>query len=150
MDFIIILSFVAITAGGILSAFTARTPSRLTMWVVAYLVLVVGIVQLGLAYSWLALKLPTNTIVLAAFVFYNFGNVAVIIGTIKKGRSHWAKYLVRRGGILLAFSMLGLISNAYGVALSWTAVLFYTLTTVILVSMPVGLILATKHNDKKQ
>lgn len=148
MNFIIILSYFAIIAGGVLSAFTARTPTRLTMWVVAYLVLVAGIIQLGLSYSWLALKLPTTAIPLSAFIFYNFGNAAVVIGRVLKGRSRWAKYLVFRGGALLAISMIGLIWSAWGVTLSWTSVLFYTFAVVILVSMPIGLTLSARRNSR--
>ena len=145
MNFFIIFSFLAICAGGTLAAFTARKPSRFIMWLTAYLVLIVGIAQLGLAYSWLELNLHTGWITIAAFIVYNFGNLAVILGRALKSRTRWAKYSVYKGGLLLAISMAVLLYGAHGVALSWTSVLFYALTITILVSMPIGLMLSSRR-----
>lgn len=148
MNFFIIISFLAICLGGVLSAFTARKPTRFVMWLTAYLVLIVGVAQLGLAYSWLELNLHPGWVTIAAFIVYNFGNIAVMLGRSLKGRTKWAKYFVYKGGVLLAISMAILLWGANGVALSWASVLFYTLTTIILVSMPIGLVLSSRRRNK--
>ena len=145
MNLFIILSFLAICAGGVLAAFTARKPTRFIMWLTAYLVLIVGVAQLGLAYSWLELNLHTGWITVFAFIVYDFGNIAVILGRALKGQTKWAKYFVYKGGVLLAVSMAILLYGAHGVALSWTSVLFYALTIIILVSMPIGLMLSSRR-----
>lgn len=147
MNFFIIFSFLAICLGGVLAAFTARKPNRFIMWLTAYLVLIVGVAQLGLAYSWLELNLNTGWLTLAAFTIYNFGNIAVITGRALKGKTKWAKYIVYKGGALLAVAMAALLWGAHSVTFSWPAVLFYVLTIIILISMPIGLTLSSRRNN---
>lgn len=139
------IGLLAIAAGGLLAAFSAGHPSRLASWTSAYLVLVVGLVQFGLAVGWQRLGGPAAGVTVAAFLLYNLGNAAVIGGRILKGRSLQALRLVRLGGALLAISMLALIWSIRHATASWTLAWFLALTIVILVSMPIGLTLSARR-----
>lgn len=140
------LSLLAITAGGVISAFTARKPSRLTSWVSAYLVLVVGIIQFGLVSLWNQLGQPGGTITLLAFIAYNLGNLAVVIGTILKRRAA----LVNLGGMLIALAMVLFLTIPWGTKLSWALIGWIALAVVILVSMPIGLVLSSLRRSTPQ
>ena len=140
------LSLLAITAGGVISAFTARKPSRLTSWVSAYLVLVVGIIQFGLVSLWNQLGQPGDTITLLAFIAYNLGNLAVVIGTILKRKAA----LVNLGGMLIALAMVLFLTIPWGTKLSWALIGWIALAVVILVSMPIGLVLSSLRRSTLQ
>lgn len=144
MDFFIAVAIVAIVAGGVISAFSARRPSRFVMWLTAYLVLVVGIVQIGLVFSYRLMNLPTEWPIALGFILFNLGNLAVMFGRWLKGRSSRARFIVYTGGILLAIAMIIMGGLAFTVSFSWTQVLFLSLVIIILVSMPIGLILSAK------
>jgi len=138
------LAIIAIITGGMLSAFSARTPSRFIMWATAYLVLVVGIVQLGLVFGWQLLELPHTLIGVSAFILFNLGNSAVLWGRWLKGRKESARIIVYIGGVLLAISMMLLGGAALSAHPSWALFPFLTLVVIVLVSMPIGLVLSTR------
>jgi hypothetical protein len=118
------------------------------VWLVAYLVLVEGLVQFGLSRGWQQLGLPTDGLALLAFLFYNIGNGAVMSGRILKSRLPRALSLINLGGALLAVSMLLLAYAVRHTAFSWNLAWFLGLVVIILVSMPVGLLLSARRSNK--
>jgi hypothetical protein len=140
------IGLLATAGGGLLAAFSARRPSRLVLWLVAYLVLVEGLVQFGLACGWQRLHLLA-VVSVAAFVLYNLGNGAIIAGRVLKGRTRYDSSLVNLGGALLAVSMLLLVWAVHRVAASWTLAWFLALVLTILISMPVGLTLSAHRKS---
>jgi len=139
------IGVLAVAGGGLVAAFSARRPSRLVLWLVAYLVLVEGLVQFGLATGWQQLGSFAGGPALAAFLLYNLGNASVIVGRTLKGRTPRALLLVRLGGALLAVSMLLLLWSVRHAAGSWTLLWFLALVVIIFISMPVGLLLSARR-----
>lgn len=78
----VIFGFAAIAAAGLLAAVTASISQRQILWAIAYLVLVVGIAQIGLGagQAWLAERPIGAPLLTAQFVAFNLGNAGVIGG----------------------------------------------------------------------
>ncbi|QDQ98597.1 hypothetical protein [Tomitella fengzijianii] len=134
----------AVVGAGVLAAATASRPTEFTVWANAYLVLVVGVVQivLGLAAGVLAVRPAGAAVVASAFVLFNAGSALVITGTGLDGVVGWNVALVDVGGAALIPAMglfLYLVRGARSGA--WLH-LYRIVVAVILVSMPIGLILA--------
>lgn len=74
----------AIIAGGALSAALAHAPTRPVMWLVAYLVLVVGIAQiaLGAGQSRLAWRALSPALLTSQWLLFNCANGLVIAGRL--------------------------------------------------------------------
>ncbi|MEO7350129.1 MAG: hypothetical protein ABIW32_09790 [Terrimesophilobacter sp.] len=74
----------AIILGGLFSAATARLASYHSAWFVAYLVLVVGVAQvgLGLGQGRLATKPLTVAVLFAELLLFNIGNAGVVLGSL--------------------------------------------------------------------
>jgi len=148
MEFFGIVAALAIVTGGTISAFTARRPTRFAMWVTAYLVLIVGVVQAGLLFGWQQLGSPLLGWAATAFVLYNLGNIGVIAGRWLKGKESWARYIVYGGGALLGIAMLILGGLSLTVTFSWVHAILLAFIVIILVSMPIGLWLSARsHKD---
>lgn len=139
------LGIVAIAAGGLVSAFGAHRTSRRLSWAVAYIVLVTGLLQLGFAFG-LTRAVPNAPFwsVVWAFVTYNLGNAAVLVGTICHD-SPRCRGLVDIGGCLLAVSMMLLLFAAWEAPASWELIIFFGSVLVVLVTMPIGLLLSRRH-----
>lgn len=145
----VLLGVACVVAGGLVSAATALSPSEHGAWAAAYLVLVGGVAQVGLALgqALLAPRPPSPAVVRAEFAAWNLGNVSVLVGTL--ARLPWLLYL---GGVLLVVA-LGLVvlgvpgrrgaaSAAPRWRLDWPLFAFRALVMLLLVSIPVGLVLA--------
>lgn len=78
------LGTVAVVGGGALAAAVAYHPTEHLVWMVAYLVLVVGTVQwvFGAGQAWLAERAPRAPTVWGQWLVFNLGNAAVIGGTL--------------------------------------------------------------------
>lgn len=74
------------------------------MWLVAYLVLVVGVAQgvLGIGQAWLAPMPPSTLLLTGQWCLFNAGNAWVMAGTLQT-QSAWVS-----GGALLLVISLGL------------------------------------------
>jgi|GEM_PF-1110129 len=140
------ISALAIVIGGLLSAFTARRPTRVTAWASAYLVLVAGSMQLGLVAAWQQLGRPEATLVLLALLAFNLGNIAVMIGTVRKRQLQYYRLLVDGGGVCIALAMALLLTAIRTVPVSGLLIAFIGLVVIILVSMPIGLMLSARRH----
>ncbi len=140
-----IVGALCIIAGGLLAAVTPSTPTQNTAWTTAYLVLVGGAAQVGLGLGRAVVASGTSAPVVAVQVAgWNLGNAAVLIGT-------WLGLtaLLDRGGALLLATLVlmtrGLRPSqtwpAGGVG-AWCLLGYRSLLLILLVSIPVGLVLA--------
>src|SRR5699024_4635774 len=75
----------ALLVAGFTAAAIAHAPTRLLVWMVAYLVLVAGVAQgvLGLGQALLPVRLPSRRWRVAEWILFNLGNVGVIAGTLR-------------------------------------------------------------------
>jgi heme A synthase len=91
-----------VVAGGFLAALVAADPARAAVWSAAYLVLVVGVVQLSLGAGQilLATEIPSLALIGAEWIVLNAGNAAVIAGTLVENPP-----LVGVGGFLFATAL---------------------------------------------
>lgn len=144
-----LLGILAILAGGILSAFSAKKPSRQTAWASAYLVLVVGLAQAVIGIILYAINTDSAFWVVLAFVAYNLGNASVLVGTIGRYRNKSYRKLVDIGGVLLVISMIALLVAVHRAAMSWQLVVLYVIMLTIIVTMPIGLILSHRRKLKR-
>jgi hypothetical protein len=128
-----------IIGGGLLAAISAHDPTRHGMWTVAYLVLVGGVAQagLGIGQALLGRDQPSTRTLALQFAGVNVGNAAVIAGTLLE-----EAWLVDIGGALLALALILFLGGVRGVPSSWPVLLYRALIGFVLVSIPVGLVLA--------
>ncbi len=146
----LVLGTVTAAAGGLLAAVVAHDPTQKPVWASAYLVLVAGLGQVALALgrTLLAPRPAGPGVVARDFVVFALGNAAVVIGTLSD-----VLRLVDIGGILLVVA-LGLMvwgvrpqsgaptqRQPWMVGLLW---LYRVLVIVLLVSIPIGLLLARR------
>src|SRR5664280_1733410 len=129
-----------IVAGGLVAAVSAPAPSEHASWAAAYLVLVVGAAQaaLGVGQALLALRVPSRRNVAVQFTAWNLGNAAVLTGTLAGITT-----LVDTGGALLVVALLLLRGVRTGrEPRTWLLWAFRLLAAVLLISIPIGLVLA--------
>lgn len=131
--------------GGLVSAAIAPTPTEHGSWAVAYLVLVGGVAQvaLGAGQALLAPTAPSRHVVRSEMAGWNTGNAAVLAGTLVG-----FAWLTDIGGAILVVSLALVISQTRGAARrpAWPLYLYRGLVTLLLVSIPVGLVLAEFHS----
>jgi hypothetical protein len=137
----IALGSISIVAGGLVAAVTAVSPTRHTTWAAAYLVLVVGVAQLaiGTGQALLAPQIPSSRLITAELLTWDIGNAGVIAGTLMSRVA-----LVDVGGALLAISLVLFLLGARGHTgrNRWLLYLYRLLITIVLVSIPMGLIIS--------
>jgi hypothetical protein len=94
----------AIIAAGLIAAAVAYHPTMPIVWMVAYLVLVAGVVQyvLGTAQAALAAAPPATAVLWGEWILLNLGHAGVIAGTLT-GRFG----LLIAGTVLYDLAMLG-------------------------------------------
>lgn len=135
---------VCVIAGGFLPAVTAPVASEHTSWAAAYLVLVGGVAQIGLGVGQAMFTARRTAPVLAIqLVGWNLGNAFVLLGTLLALGA-----LVDLGGALLLVALSFLARGLSRGAAPATGARRYArrgyqlLVLVVLVSIPVGLVLA--------
>lgn len=130
-----------VVAGGLVAAAVAMAPSQLGSWAAAYLVLVGGVAQvaLGTGQALLALRAPGRRVVAAELAAWNAGNGSVLAGTLLG-----ADWLTDAGGVLLIAALALLLSVSRGAVRrpAWPLHLYRALVTLLLVSIPAGLMIA--------
>lgn len=134
-----------IVAGGLLAAVTASAPTQPTTWATAYLVLVGGVAQAGLgAGQILSTRYTPRLVIAAQVVGWNLGNAAVLVGALSNRTG-----LVDIGGALLVVVLI-LLTRALVTAGTrpvtglwrWLRYGYGLLIILLIVSIPVGLVLA--------
>jgi hypothetical protein len=108
---------------------------------VAFFVLVCGVAQiaLGLGQSLLATTVPARRTIVTELVAFNAGCALVLAGTVAE------RLLVTdAGGALLALALVSLFRGVGGASVraSWAVNLYRALIAIVLVSIPIGLVLA--------
>lgn len=130
-----------IVVGGLVAAVTTPLGLAKGSWSAAYLVLVCGVAQclFGVARSKLAQAPLTRMGFLTEFSCWNLGNAAVIVGTVLN-----APAVLDCGGALLIVVLLMQISHLRHAkpGMSWALRLYGTVIGMLLLSIPIGLILA--------
>lgn len=141
----VLTGVLCVIAGGLVAAVTAPAPTEHGTWVAAYLVLVGGVAQAGLGLGQAMFTARTSARVVAVeAVGWNVGNASVIVGNLLGVTA-----LVDLGG---AFLVIALILLARGVSpararpvaggAKWYLHGYRLLVLILLVSIPIGLILA--------
>ncbi len=129
----------AIIAAGIIAAAIAYHPTEHLVWMVAYLVLIVGVVQyaLGVGQARLAVKRPSARAISGQWLVLNLGNAGVIAGTLLDSFA-----TVVAGTVLFAAAMLWFALHARGGEAGWLRRGYRALVLVMLVSSLVGLVVS--------
>jgi len=139
---------VCVIAGGLVSASTAPSPSEHGSWAAAYLVLVGGVAQVGLGVgqAWLAPDVASTRLTRLTnlqLVGWNVGNAAVIGATLSG-----LTPVVDAGGALLVATLVACVSKVRHPARRGLPLqAFRALVILLLVSIPVGLVLAQLTGD---
>lgn len=140
----VVCGILAIVCGAVVSAFSAKAPIEFTAWASAYLVLVVGLAQVG--FGLIGERLATTHKKLVAwlsFTLYNLGNIGVIYGVAAKDTAHSSEIFIDGGGILIVCAVLLLCYGVHRAKRSLLLVGFYIIAAIIVVSAPIGLTIAT-------
>lgn len=142
----VVLGTVCVVTGGLIAAAIAPDPTPHGSWAVAYLVLVAGVAQvgLGLGQALLAPSVPTRRRAALQVGTWNAGNAAVLAGTLAE-----MTFLVDLGAAVLIVSLVLLAACVGGGDVErrprwrrWALYGFRLLIIVLLLSIPVGLLLA--------
>jgi hypothetical protein len=133
----------AVVAGGLLAAVIAQAPTEHATWAAAYLVLVWGVAQVGLGMGQgLCAGRLSTALVVAQVTGWNVGCAAVVVGTVSG-----VPAVADVGAVLLVVALIlfargltgGPARRRVGVP-AWARWSYGLLITVLLVSIPVGLI----------
>lgn len=135
----VVLGAAAIIFAGLFSAVTARSASYHSAWLVAYLVLIVGISQvvLGLGNWWLAATPLRPGSAVGVLLLFNLGNAGVIVGTLV-GATIW----VDVGSALLVIALLGFGWATRSPRRSGLLWAYWAFVAMLLISVVVGLVFA--------
>lgn len=134
-----IVATLAIVGAGVVAATVAHAPSQPLVWMIAYLILVVGVAQaaLGGAQAWLSLSPPPMAFRASQFMLFNAGNAAVIGGTLC---SSWA--VVLAGTLLFAMSLGMFLYSSWRSRGGWLVHAYRLLLTILFAGSMVGLALS--------
>lgn len=83
-----LIAFVSVALAGLISAFMARRPDRFTMWLVAYLIIIPGLVQYGLVSGYELLDFPVDIYAILSLALYNIGTLLLCLVAGSKGVIH--------------------------------------------------------------
>lgn len=135
------IGLACIVAGGLIAGLMARRASEAESWAVAFLVLVSGVAQMavGVGQASLATAVPRRAVVALQLVAYNAGCALVLLGTLAD-----RLVLTDAGGAALALALVLLLlgvrpADAHA---RWPVHVYRLLIVIVLVSIPVGLVLA--------
>ena len=135
----LLVSALAIVGGGAVAAAMAHAPSRKLFWMVAYLVLVVGVTQavLGIGQALLATRETAAPVRAVEWILFNLGNAGVVVGTMV---SIWP--LLLTGTLLFAAALAVFLYATRHARGGWTIYAYRALTAGLAGSAIVGLVLA--------
>ncbi|KDA04551.1 hypothetical protein DC31_06080 [Microbacterium sp. CH12i] len=129
-----------VIVGGLVAAMTGPLSLEHGSWAAAYQVLVAGVgqVALGVAQSVVAPARPSRRVLTAQLLTWNLGSVAVLGGTL----TH-TPLVVDAGGVLLLVALALMIRTIRGgTGPTWARWTYRIIVAIIVVSIPIGLILA--------
>lgn len=137
-----LVATVAVIAGGLIAAIVAHDPSRYAVWAVAYLVLVVGVIQFALAagQALLATERLSTPFLTTECVLLNVGNVGVIVGTLLG-----FGIVVDAGGVLLIIALTMFLYGIRGTRERWLRYVYCALLLFVLLSIATGLGLSAER-----
>jgi hypothetical protein len=126
---------VAIIVAGGLSAALAHAPTRGTMWLTAYLVLVVGVAQiaLGVGQARLASRPPTPALLGSEWLLFNGANALVIYGRLLARPA-----AVAVGAVVLAVALGLFLRGVRGAGGGWLLQVYRLLVALLACSALVG------------
>lgn len=129
----------AMLVAGIVAAASAHAPTRHIMWMVAYLVLVAGLIQaaLGVGQALLATPLPSARFLAAECVLFNVGNIGVIAGTLLTRPT-----VVAAGTLVFVASLLAFLIGVRRARGGWPVQVFRGLLVITCIGAIVGLTLS--------
>ncbi|MCE7483370.1 hypothetical protein LZG07_15775 [Microbacterium profundi] len=135
------LGTASVVVGGLVSAATGPLQLAHGSWAAAYLVLVngVGQVALGKAQEALAPRAPSPGVLVTQLAAWNGGSAAVIGGTLVR-----VPLIVDAGGLMLVIALSLMIRTVGGGTAGprWARWTYRLLLIILLVSIPIGLVLA--------
>lgn len=142
------LGIIIALSGGVIAAYTAKKPMRFWNWTSAYLVLIAGVSQFGLAYGWSGLGLD-NLASCLAFVLFNLSNLLMVAGTYRKSKHKNPKLFINSGGILMIISIALLLANIQNTTDTWEVIWFIALAIFLLITMCIGVLLSAFRKSYK-
>lgn len=132
---------VATIAGGVVAAVTGPTDWDDGSWVAAFLVLVVGVGQVGLGVGQAMLSdpVPSRRHRQRQAAVFCLASALVLAGTLAT-----TPLVVTVGGVVMLVALVGFVRTTYRAAItpSWVARGYLALLVVLIVSTPIGLVLA--------
>ena len=135
------IGVVAIVGGGVVAAVSGPTGFADGSWLAAFLVLVGGVAQIGmsLAQAWLAEVPPHGGLVRSQIVTWNAGGALVVVGTLRD-----FPLLATVGGLVFGAAVYLFLRETRRSRLGprWLRNGYRGLATLVLVSVPVGIVLA--------
>lgn len=144
---LVVAGFLGVVAGGVVAAMTGPLHWDHGSWAAAYLVLVAGVAQLvlGIGQAWLASEAPARRRVIGELVAWNVGSLLVIGGTLAA-----RPLIVDAGGVLIIMGLVLFISGVWEATAPvsdvtrWVRRTYVAIALVILVSVPIGMVLAAR------
>jgi hypothetical protein len=141
----VIIGATSITAGGVVAAATRPLAIELGSWLAAFLVLVAGVAQLalGVGQGWFAATAPPVRRVTAEVTAWNAGAGLTVAGTLTERPIVTS---VGAAAVVTALVLFLRTTRGGGVRPAWLANVYRGVITVVLVSTPIGQVLAwTRH-----
>jgi hypothetical protein len=130
-----------IIGGGLTAAVTGPLSLEKGSWAAAFAVLIAGVAQyaIGVVQAALASNPPSRRNTVGELVTWNAGSIAVILGTVIT-----QPLVVDFGGLLLVVALALMVATVRGKGTgpAWAVWVYRILLVVILVSIPIGLVLA--------
>jgi hypothetical protein len=137
----VVVGFLSTIVGGVTAAVTRPTGFELGSWLAAFLVLVGGVAQiaLGIGQAWLSDQPPSPASLRAEVITWNVGMAATIAGSLLA-----APAVTTLGGVVFAVALCVFLRSVprSGASPRWARLLYRWLVAVVLLSTPVGLVLA--------
>jgi len=133
----------SIVAGGLAAAVTGPTDWDHGLWVAAFLVLVGGVAQIGIAagQSELTPSPPTPRFAALECALWNVAGLTVIAGTLLA-----SPLTVTIGSVVLVAALVLATVAVRGAGRSWLLLPYRALLVLLLVSTPIGIALSWARN----
>ncbi len=140
------VGLVAIVAGGLIAAVSRPAGWERGPWVAAFLVLVVGVAQSGLALGQATFgPAPTRRVMVLELLSINVGSACVVAGTLLS-----SPLVVTAGSLSFAAALASFTKGAIGAEPSsspeWSRRVFIALLLLLSASVPIGIALTWLRN----